>query len=176
MESEIKKMIRKYATKGLFGLLVLLLSAVTVIPAAAAMPTPIQMVLINDDPVGNTVTTQPGKSWVTYDDGTCVGKCRFDTHIPANAAALIDQVPYPVVSTLWAQVDGNGGYTVCFNVTSIRFPQVWQFVDGQWVLISTTVVDNMICVRGHGEGVFGLFGLQPPPSIKHNNEIQEGPR
>jgi hypothetical protein len=164
---------KKNVQKGFLGLLVLLLTAVTAIPTAAAVPTPVQVDLIEGDPEGGTINTQTNQSWVSYDAGTCIGKCRFNTHIPSNAAATTGQVPYPVVSTIWAQVEGSGGYIVCFNVTSIRFAQVWQFVNGQWVFLSAAVYNNMICVRGHGEGVFGLFGLQPPPSVNPPRIIED---
>ena len=101
---------KKFVKQTIFGMLILLLAAVFVFPAIAAAPTPVQVILIEGDPEGDTITTQANQSWLTYDDGTCSGKCRFNTHIPTNASSTFDQVPYPPVSTLWVQVSGDGSH------------------------------------------------------------------
>jgi len=150
-----------------FGLLVVLLAAITVFPAAAAIPAPAKVILLSGDPDGGSITSQSDTSWVNYDEGTCQAKCRIDTRIPGSASSTTDQVPYPVVSSLYVQAESGGGYSVCFNAKGIDFPQVWQFVDGNWVLVSTTVVDGAICVRGSGDGVFALFGVKTPPSPRN---------
>jgi hypothetical protein len=104
----------KFVRKMLFGILVMLLTATTVIPAAATVPRPINSSIITGDPDGGTATLQPGKSWVTYDEGTCSIKCRFDTHLSSSAYSNTDQVSFPLISGLNIQGDQiSSGLGIC---------------------------------------------------------------
>lgn len=146
------------------GMVVTFLAAISVSAAGAASTQPIMAENIKGDPDEGNLSGPSGNSWVNYDTGTCVGKCRLDTHIPGGASGDIDQVPHPKVGSLYMQTDGDGGYSACFSTKGVDYPQVWQYIDGQWIFLSSSVVNGMICVRGHGTGAFALFGYTTPPT------------
>ncbi len=163
MHSKTRKLV-------IFGLIVALLATVGASPAGAASASPVLVDSTSGDPDAGSITSPSGNSWFNYDAGTCIGQCRVNTHLPSDASDDIGQVPYPRVSGLYAQVDGDGGYSVCFSTKGVDYPQVWQYVDGQWVFLSHTVVNGQICVRGYGSGVFALFGYTSPPNERFFGE------
>lgn len=155
----------------IIGLVITLLAALGAFPAMAATPAPALADNISGDPDAGSITGPSGNSWVNYDAGTCFGKCRVNTHLPGDASGNIEQVPHPKVSSLQVQVEGDGSYSVCFSTKGVDYPQVWQYVDGQWVFLSHTEVDGQICVRGHGSGVFALFGYTSPETQRFSRPL-----
>ncbi len=149
--------------KLLFGVLLLLLTIAAVFPAAASVLTPIHSTVITGDPNGGTINGQSGTSWITYDEGACAIKCRFDTHLSSTAYSSTGGIPFPFIAGLNVQVEGSGGYTVCFDAKGVKSPQIWAFVDGQWVQLNGYFQGGMVCVRGNGSMMFGFFGKELPP-------------
>jgi hypothetical protein len=111
---------------------------------------------------GGTLSLSGGKNGsVTFDPGTCSGKCTLGPNLPGGALASL---PADAIAWLYFKTvdeDGNPGtgtYTVCFDVGDLTSPVIYRYVSGAWVAQPVTISGGQICATASGDGAFALGG------------------
>ncbi|TAK11080.1 MAG: hypothetical protein EPO32_13210 [Anaerolineae bacterium] len=116
----------------------------------------------NNNDSGGTLDMSGGKNGsVSYDPGTCSGKCTLGPNLPGGAHADLpdDAVDWLYFKSVDENGDpGTGTYTVCFNVGDLTSPVIYRYVSGAWVVVSSTVSGGQVCTSASGDGAFALGG------------------
>ncbi len=98
---------------------------------------------------------------MSFDAGTCAGKCTVSPNLPGGAKASL---PADAIATLYFRSTdtdgepGSGTYTVCFAVGDLTSPVIYRYVGGAWVAQAVTISGGQVCASGSGDGAYALGG------------------
>lgn len=92
-----------------------------------------------------------------YDAGTCSLGCIYSPSLPSGAA---NNLPAGTLATFYVRLaeDGDGTYTVCFDVTGIANPVIYRYISGAWVPQAIALTGGQACTSASGDGAFALGG------------------